>query len=345
MRKGNKNIMIGLLWSILFCMGSGALLPMTVQAASKKKIKSVSIVVKADIEMGTDIGQEEIEIETRSSKYYCSDYIIENDGFEWEEDTIPELTITLEAEDGYYFALTHKDDVKIKGAEYISARRENSSQSLSLKVKIPEYLEQVKDVEAATWGDDVETAEWIPAFGATKYYVQLYCNGTKMGRKKTVSDSYMNCRRYMTKPGSYTYTVQPYNTKDGYINNKGEVTECYQAVNVSAEQASENREYVEELKKLEGTAFEYGTDGPGSRAKGWYQEDSGWWYSDGARRVKNQWLSDQGKWYYFDENGYMVIGWRLIGEEYYYFGNDGGMYSDTITPDGYTVDSSGKYIS
>lgn len=58
---------------------------------------------------------------------------------------------------------------------------------------------------------------------------------------------------------------------------------------------------------------------------GWKQDSTGWWYqnSDGSY-PKSTWQQIDGKYYYFNEAGYMV--------------------SNTTTPDGYQVDSSGAWV-
>ena len=73
-------------------------------AASRKKITSVSVSIKADIEPETDFGQEIIEIESSSNRYSVDGYEILNEGFYWTEDMTPEIRITLTADDDYYFA-------------------------------------------------------------------------------------------------------------------------------------------------------------------------------------------------------------------------------------------------
>lgn len=42
--------------------------------------------------------------------------------------------------------------------------------------------------------------------------------------------------------------------------------------------------------------------------------------------------------------GQMVFGWRFINGNWFYFSNDGSMLVNGITPDGYNVDASGKWI-
>lgn len=74
----------------------------------------------------------------------------------------------------------------------------------------------------------------------------------------------------------------------------------------------------------------------------WKQNQVGWWWQESnGSYPTNQWKLINGKWYYFDQVGYMVHD-KWIGD--YYLGSDGGMLTNTITPDGYQVDASGKWV-
>ena len=58
-------------------------------------------------------------------------------------------------------------------------------------------------------------------------------------------------------------------------------------------------------------------------AGSWGKNDTGWFYlKDNGQYATNEWDTINGKYYYFDGNGYML--------------------SDTITPDGYTVNADGS---
>lgn len=73
----------------------------------------------------------------------------------------------------------------------------------------------------------------------------------------------------------------------------------------------------------------------------WKKNHKGWWYEDtNGNYPTNTWKLINGKWYFFDNIGYMVSQ-RWIGD--YYLGIDGAMLTNTRTPDGYYVDSSGKW--
>lgn len=118
-------------------------------------------------------------------------------------------------------------------------------------------------------------------------------------------------------------------------------------------------------------------DAEGDMQHGWYLDTkTNDWYmlNDKSDRtlgmMLNGWYNDDqdGKWYYLDpENGKMLVGWQKIDGQWYYFnaytpkptwtydgsvwifnGSDerpyGSMYAEEITPDGYQVDASGKWI-
>ena len=110
----------------------------------------------------------------------------------------------------------------------------------------------------------------------------------------------------------------------------------------------------------------------------WIQDEKGWWYKrpDGSY-PKNSWgyeaYNGKSYWYYFLDSGYMATGWvEVNGSKYYLFPNsdgwkgrmltgwqwidgncyyldlqgqnEGALYRNTTTPDGYAVDSEGRWV-
>ena len=110
----------------------------------------------------------------------------------------------------------------------------------------------------------------------------------------------------------------------------------------------------------------------------WMQDEKGWWYkrADGSY-PKNSWgyeaYNGKSYWYYFLDSGYMATGWVDVnGSKYYLFPNsdgwkgrmltgwqwidgncyyldtqgqnEGALYRNTTTPDGYAVDSEGRWV-
>jgi glucan-binding YG repeat protein len=58
------------------------------------------------------------------------------------------------------------------------------------------------------------------------------------------------------------------------------------------------------------------------------------------------WLKINYNWYYFTENGFMKTGWlKDTDGKYYYLQTDGVMLKNTITSDGYKLDSNGVWIN
>ena len=110
----------------------------------------------------------------------------------------------------------------------------------------------------------------------------------------------------------------------------------------------------------------------------WVKDEKGWWYKrqDGSY-PKSTWgyeaYNGKSYWYYFLDSGYMATGWVDVnGSKYYLFPNsdgwkgrmltgwqwidgncyyldpqeqnEGALYRNTTTPDGFTVDSEGRWV-
>ena len=149
-------------------------------AVKRKKISSVSIDVESHIELGERYGDEEIEITTRG-KYYSFDYYeIENVGFEWMEDDVPEIIIYLSADDGYYFSLTKASAVKLTGATYVRAATQDNKETLKLQVKLTPMKEML-GAETEVVLTDGGYASWDAIQGAGSYELRLYRNDTGVG--------------------------------------------------------------------------------------------------------------------------------------------------------------------
>ena len=61
--------------------------------------------------------------------------------------------------------------------------------------------------------------------------------------------------------------------------------------------------------------------------------------------AESQWLTLNGKKYYFTDSGAMAANrWIQDGKYWYYLGPDGTILTNTVTPDGYRVDSQGRKV-
>lgn len=302
--------------------------PMTSLAATRKKIGTVNLKIESDIEPETDFGDESIEITVKGEKYSYSHYEIENMGFEWAEDDVPEITIYLYADEGYYFSLTKASSVKLSGATYVKASKQDSSETLKLTVKLPSLAETVGEQTEVVLTDS-GYAYWEPVRGAGSYEVRLYRNGDGVGVSiLTTEQPNYDFSSMMTKPGSYHCKVRPVNKINPANKNDWEESA---GINVSSEQATAIRT---------GTAVQTAVPTSGE----WKLADNRWWYahSDGSY-TKSNWEQITGQWYFFDEEGYMKTGWiDWNGTWYYCDETSGAMLTNTTTPDGYILDYEGK---
>lgn len=296
-------------------------------AASRRKISSVTVVVNSEILPETKYGDENIEVEVKSGKCTYDYYDIENIGFEWVEDDVPEITIYLRADDGYYFSLTTASAVKLTGATYVKASKQDSSETLVLRVKLPSLAESVGDQSEVTLSD-AGYAVWDDVRGAGSYEVRLYRNGTGIGASiLTTTEPYYDFSSMMTRAGSYHVRVRPLNKIKP--ENKGEWAESA-VITLTADQAN---------------AIKNGEVDKSVPVRGeWIHDGAGWWYqhSDGTY-TKNNWELIKDEWYFFDENGYMKTGWlEWEGKRYYCDQSTGAMLKNTTTPDGYILDYNGN---
>ena len=105
-------------------------------AESRSKITSVSITIDSDISVGDSGGS--VTASANGSNYDVTDVDIVNDDGEWVDGDVPRVEITLEADGDYYFTSMSKAKVTLKGdkATYVSSRREDSSSTLIITVKL-----------------------------------------------------------------------------------------------------------------------------------------------------------------------------------------------------------------
>ncbi|NYC51648.1 glucan-binding YG repeat protein [Clostridium beijerinckii] len=91
----------------------------------------------------------------------------------------------------------------------------------------------------------------------------------------------------------------------------------------------------------------YHLDQSGNMQTGWLKDaDGSWYYLNNNGAMTTGWFKDtDGNWYYLDNNGAMKTGWlKDANEKWYYLNTNGEMAVDTVI-DGYTIDSSGSWLS
>ena len=130
----------------------------SVPAFAAKKIKEVSISVSDEFKIGEDCSTEDVEVTSKSKKYTVGDVEILNEINEWGPSDVPELEVTLNAEDGYYFSISAAT-INVKGGTYVSGRKGDSNYSVILKLRLPALTNQVGTVEEAGWSSK-NVASW-----------------------------------------------------------------------------------------------------------------------------------------------------------------------------------------
>ena len=97
--------------------------------------------------------------------------------------------------------------------------------------------------------------------------------------------------------------------------------------------------------------FHFAADG--RMQTGWFldEKDGSWYYlqktNDGSQgKMQTGWIKEGEAWYYLGPTGRMTKGWNWInGKCYYMDQKNGHMLADCVTPDGYTVDETGAWLS
>ncbi|WP_125142431.1 hypothetical protein [Clostridium transplantifaecale] len=317
--------------------------PMTAMAATGTKISSVSLKVSSDIEAGSS--DSDVTVTTSSSKYGVEDTEVTNEpDDEWDDGDKPKVKVTLEAEDGYYFASGFaKSSVSLSGSDATVTSVSRSSSKLVVYITLDALAgddgDYDLDVDGLEWDETDGAASWDDSEDAVKYEVRLYRGSSAVTSALTTYNTSYDFSGYITTSGYYTFKVRGvYNSS-----NKGSWEES-DSWYVSSGEALE----ISSGSSASGTSGSSGTSsGPDSTSGegAWLQDDVGWWYCNADRSYTvNNWQYINNNWYYFNGTGYMVTGWVDWNSNWYYCGSDGAMLSDAATPDGYYVGSDGIWI-
>lgn len=323
-----KHMMLG---ALAFILAVSMAFPAA--AAPRKKITSITLKFKANIQPGTDYGDEDIEIENSGDKFTVDgDYVVKNEGEGWEITSVPRLEITLTAADGYYFTALPKDKIRLKGAgaTYVSGVRQDSSKTLVMTVtldSLQKSLGEMKNVQLTADG----LASWDKMETAGSYELRVYREGNPVGTSIYTTSTSYSCAAKMTKSANYYIKVRPINKVDPSI--KGEWKDSG-SLYVDSAMADNFREHPV-------------TDPEGAKRSGsWKQaEDARWWYDNGdGTYPKNCWQQIGDQEYFFDEQGWMKTGWIDWEGKWYFCADDGHMLKNCMTPDNYWLGEDGAMI-
>lgn len=318
---GKRFLAIAILGLSLATLISG-----TAFAATKKKrkINTVSFKVMGNIDVDTQIGMENLDFTTSAGTYHVENFEVQNQGFKWTMNDVPEYKVTLTAEDEYEFNVKKASDLNIVGASYVSSITENSRTNLVVTVKLPSLKNQVSAITEAKIEDD-GSLSWSVSKGAGSYEVKFYRGQSLLGGILKSNTNTLNVREYMQKAGSYYFLVRPINAINTDV--AGDWFESNR-ISLDSEQAELNKTWYDKVNT-------------GS----WGQTSTGDWYYilSNNTLARSEWKKIKGEWYYFEDNAYMAKGWLENSGKWYYLDPENGkMWKNTTTPDGYTLGIDGS---
>lgn len=312
--------------SLLFCLMA------PVVCFAREKIEEISLNFSADLDSGTEWPAMEIYGDQEG-------YSIDN--FQFQPDSskkYPEGVVTLLADDDHYFGNIKSSncDLEGEGAVFVKAVKKTSSQ-LNLTVSFHEMgIDTLETPTGLTWKQN-GSASWNPVSGAKYYEVRLMRDGKSVITQsaETVDSSY-DFSSFLTQPGNYYFRVRAISR--------------YHSSTVSAWANSPILD-VNSDKKAEEASSPSMPNTPGR----WISENGAWyWENPDGLRASLQWVYYNDGWYYFHEDTSMASGWNWIAgadgiKRCYFFHPDpddtiGKLYTNTITPDGSSVNKDGAWI-
>lgn len=296
-------------------------------AAKKTGIKSVNIKITGKIMADTKFGDEKIEVSTTGKNYVVEEFSFKNDIFAWSENDAPELKIHLKADDNCYFQASRSSQIRINGATFKKADREDSATSLYITVILPAPANQMNVIENAVLSRD-GSCVWETIEDAGSYEFKFIRDDVVIAGTQGTLLTNLNYRNLMTKEGNYCFKVRPISRANpDFAGQWSESNKLY--FSRSEAMAVENENMT---RKSSGN---------------WEQTEEGSWKfkGDDGLYARNEWRKLNNKWYYFLSDAYMAIGWHNINDKWYYFDmTTGEMFANSVTPDGYFVSFSGEWV-
>ena len=82
----------------------------------------------------------------------------------------------------------------------------------------------------------------------------------------------------------------------------------------------------------------------GNMRIGWSKDGDNWYFLNPDGSMATNWVHHGDSWYYLQGSGVMARGWIKSGNDWYFLSESGSMLKSTLTPDGYKLDASGKWV-
>lgn len=333
-------------------------------------MSGVSIYIDSAISEGTF--STDVSAYTMSERYEVESVTVTNapsassDG--WSESAKPKLTIKLRIVDtsSYKFGSVKKDSVSIYGdpgdsskASVTGVSTDADGSTLTVKYTMAPLDSSEDDEEYelysynTQWDKQSGTAYWEGGDDA-KYFKLILYRGSETAATVTTSNTSSFClAKYFTKGGNYKFTVQAFasSSKKGNVASSSTISvtqaEAKDIYDNYKDETDKNTNVKDLTTSSQAAVTSSAAGGSNNAAGSWVIDNNGWWYrySDGSYPI-SKWEYINGKWYYFNQDGYMLKGWQQIGGSWYYLDpTNGDMWVSRSTPDGYTLDVSGKMVT
>ncbi|MDO4940025.1 MAG: hypothetical protein Q4E54_08730 [Lachnospiraceae bacterium] len=296
---------------------------MAFPAFASKAIKSLTLSVQySEYEQEDPDDDSGIKI-TVSGQCFVQSYDVTNQQQVSEQGAKPEMVITLEANEDYYFSITKASQMQFNGCTYKSAKRQDSSSLLVVTVTVDQVKYTIGDIEEIKLAEDGR-AMWEHVDKASSYEVRVFRNDRFIASEVVTSEAF-SLAQYLTRAGDYKIRARGIHHIDANV--RGDWVESNDII-ISEEQATINREALAAAES----------------AGEWIQDAKGWRFKlpDGTF-VTCAWRKINNEWYYFGADTYMQVGWVQYDGSWYYMDTTlGSMWYNRKSPEGFEIGIDGK---
>ena len=335
-------------WKMALAVSAVFTMMFPITAFARDRIEEISLSFSADLDSGSL--WPEMEIISDDEGYLVDDFQFNTDS----KAKYPEGTVTLVADEDYYFGSIKKSDCTLEGeGAYFSQVIKDSSRKIRLTVSFREMGDgEIGMPSSLAWGEAGEIF-WEPVPDARSYQLRLMRDGKSVSNETidTGSVSY-DFSSAITETGTYSVRIRAislYNSsaRSNWATSPGFSVDASRLELIRAAAGKSSEKTGSDSEKENSSSFT-----PGQWQ--WFSSQNAWyWQNPDGTYACEQWILTSDGWFYTGSDGRMVSGWKWIKggdglSRCYYFstaqdGTQGQMYAGTTSPDGFTVSEDGAW--